>query len=177
MNLIDIVKDMSWPDGADCCVQDGCGTVKWIAGSPVEYGRLSSERSPDTDGRWWFRSTFSGTREFEYKPQLAIDYAFSPLSQDHLTTIITRQDWENAQTKKDQTVYPNLKQDGDKLLSTGGITLRQYYAGLAMQGIMSDLVNFNDRCVEFGQRGDDVITQWSIAIADALIEKLEETND
>lgn len=77
---------------------------------------------------------------------------------------------------KDKPAFPNQYETivGSKLeetervllRSTGGMTLRQYYAGLAMQGFLS-----SGKWV-----GVDELAQSSINIADALIAELEKAN-
>lgn len=66
---------------------------------------------------------------------------------------------------KDQPIYPNIKLVGDygRELRLQGMTLREHYAGLAMQGILS---NTNHQWPL-----EDVV-KYSVEYADALIDQL-----
>ena len=52
--------------------------------------------------------------------------------------------------------------------STKGITLREYYAGLALQGYMAN----KDRPTYFHPKDD---AEWCVKVADALIAELEKS--
>ncbi len=56
--------------------------------------------------------------------------------------------------------------------SDGGMTMRQYYAGLAMQGIVAGHLAQSDEKV-IGEGDPSLIAQTAIALADALIAALE----
>lgn len=68
---------------------------------------------------------------------------------------------------------PNIKLTPDEALECikehAGITLREHYAGLAMQGIMSKtVINLRQKDNLF-----ECVTDLSIELADRLIHKLE----
>jgi hypothetical protein len=58
-----------------------------------------------------------------------------------------------------------------RTMTDGGMTLREYYAGLAMQGL---LANANGAMTEGGSRifSPDAISDLSLKHADALLDKL-----
>lgn len=62
-----------------------------------------------------------------------------------------------------QQVYPTQRQRFSRLDDDRGITLRQYYAGLAMQGLVADS-NVRDE--------PENIARVSIQLADALLHEL-----
>jgi hypothetical protein len=60
--------------------------------------------------------------------------------------------------------------DSQKQYLQEGLTKREYFAGLALQGI----------CMEkYVQRDDDreIIAEWSVKMADALLAELEKTKE
>jgi hypothetical protein len=62
----------------------------------------------------------------------------------------------------DKPAFP-VPYDATGFTAVGGITLREYYAGLAMQGLM----DANDLAKE------ESIAKWAVGYADALIAELE----
>jgi hypothetical protein len=64
---------------------------------------------------------------------------------------------------KQKSVHPKIERhySTGKVLNEGGITLKEYYAGLFAQSLLAK-----------GQTGESVTT-WAIEYADELIEKLE----
>jgi hypothetical protein len=71
------------------------------------------------------------------------------------------------ETKSNQCAFPA----DSKTMTDGGMTLREYYAGLAMQGL---LANANGAMTEGSSRtfSPDGISDLAIKNADALLEKL-----
>jgi len=70
-----------------------------------------------------------------------------------------------------ENIYPiTIEDNGNPSVTYLGLTKREYFAGLAMQGI----------CVEkYVKRDDDreVIAKWSVEMADALLAELEKTKE
>jgi hypothetical protein len=69
---------------------------------------------------------------------------------------------------KDTPAYPNTRKKVENgcLITANdlGLTKREYFAGLAMQGLLAsgDVASYN-------------ITQWAVEYADTLLEELEES--
>jgi hypothetical protein len=79
---------------------------------------------------------------------------------------------EQIQMKSDgtvETVFPQSKQVGVCAITEGGLTLRQYYAGLALQGVM---VNAGRNGFSFNDTPKEAVRQ-----ADALIKELEKDDE
>lgn len=55
-----------------------------------------------------------------------------------------------------------------------GLTKREYFAGLAMQALVSDIVNAESKGYEVTS---DVTAKEAVSMADALLAELEKTND
>lgn len=71
----------------------------------------------------------------------------------------------------DRLAFPALGSDG--VLFTG-MTLRQYYAGVAMQGLLAN-PGFKDSAIRFAPPDGDIKTVYSrqaTVAADALLEEL-----
>lgn len=73
----------------------------------------------------------------------------------------------------DMPAMPNLKkwvsENAYESISDGGLTKREYFAGLAMQGLLSGA------CFESKYHFTDLQTE-AVGIADALLAKLEKSN-
>ena len=59
-------------------------------------------------------------------------------------------------------IYPT--RDSVGCPATNGMTLRQLYVGMAMQGMLADAQNFDQSA--------DTVAKWSVECADALLEAL-----
>lgn len=75
-------------------------------------------------------------------------------------------------SKGNEPAYPNelAAPTNDGYLSTAGLTKREYFAGLAMQGILScrpDPVS--------DASWNEAVAAWSVIAADSLLAELEKT--
>lgn len=75
--------------------------------------------------------------------------------------------------KGDETVHPlecGLDKDGDKNYHYTGLTKREHFAAMAMQGLASsiDKVKIDENTLKMPQN----IASWAVVFADALIEEL-----
>lgn len=66
-------------------------------------------------------------------------------------------------------VNGEMKQIGDVAVSYGGMTLREHYAGLAMQGVIAGIAT-NE---EFFNWDESDIANHAVRAADALLAELE----
>jgi hypothetical protein len=66
---------------------------------------------------------------------------------------------------KDQPAFPTLEHSSPDWLTTPGMTLRQYYAGQAMMGIIAS--------VKYTHIPYDAISENCVKATDALIKALE----
>lgn len=110
MNLIDIVKQLPWPDGAAVVVQDctvnGTGLLKYCYTDLVEQLKYIDEQ----------RSKFWVTNE------CPVRWAASELADDHDEAIVTHADWlEATMNTETQIPMPEMvsipKQDLEALLA------------------------------------------------------------
>lgn len=65
-------------------------------------------------------------------------------------------------TKADDFVNAEFKQAGERTLSTGGLTKREYFAAMALQGILASS----------SENTFEKDANWATKAADALIEEL-----
>ena len=63
-------------------------------------------------------------------------------------------------------VNGDFKQVGDVSIREGGLTKREHFAAIAMQGIVGNEFLIRDKC-------DHSIARRALSIADALLEELE----
>lgn len=68
-------------------------------------------------------------------------------------------------------IYPSEREiSGGGTMQTFGLTKREHFAAMAMQGIMS-----SNEC---GIGHDpNTVAEWAVSLADALLEELEKTKD
>jgi len=83
MKLIELVKDLYWPEGATHCAQDDDGEFSYFISKP--------EMTRRDGGGWWASAT----------PPIVSDIS-STISEDWQTTIITREEWEAAQPSTEE---------------------------------------------------------------------------
>lgn len=85
-------------------------------------------------------------------------------------------------SRADESAFPEIKTETDSddckvwhdVHSTGGMTIREYFAGLAMQGLLaSDVIN-DYKTTGFGV---DQITALAIEHADHLLAELEKKRE
>lgn len=69
-------------------------------------------------------------------------------------------------------VYPNFIKIGNVARSDGGMTMREYYIGQALQGITSATMNYQREWT--GQMNPDWIAEAAIKHADAVMKRLED---
>lgn len=96
--LLELVKDLDWPEGAVCVVQDGDGVIKWLPSMPIgqaEFG--GSDKSPDIDGDWWFVDSVG--EEVWGGECVVYDLYSVPPTSDWSSSIITKELWQDAQSK------------------------------------------------------------------------------
>jgi len=77
---------------------------------------------------------------------------------------------ETKPDPKNKPVYPVIERyfkETNTVKSTPGITLREHYAGLAMQGLCAN--------TEWATSSESSIADSSVSQADALIEELNKT--
>jgi hypothetical protein len=79
---------------------------------------------------------------------------------------------------KDASAYPysHIREDGNEY--SYGLSKREYFAGMAMQGLLASGLFFEDwfedRSLELGRGKSKLIAKWAIDVADRLLEKLED---
>ena len=75
--------------------------------------------------------------------------------------------------------YQPLK-DGQKTgweIKFGGLTKREYFAGLAMQGIMSNSALVNMELNPKNNLKDSVLAEYSVRMADLILKELEKEGE
>lgn len=75
----------------------------------------------------------------------------------------------------DKAVHGELKQVGKTCVKDGGLTKREHFAALAMQGLLSDKANMEHAYAHMnsGETMYERIAKQSTAMADALLAELE----
>jgi len=73
---------------------------------------------------------------------------------------------------KNEHAFPHIHVEGSVLRVEGGLSKREYFAGLAMQAIVSSGID-NDSQTRFSEES---IAEGAVLQADALIAELEKTN-
>lgn len=67
-----------------------------------------------------------------------------------------------------ENIYPiTIEDNGNSSVTYLGLTKREYFAGLALQGMMANQ--------HLTSTENDTIARWSVEIADALLAELEKT--
>jgi len=85
----------------------------------------------------------------------------------------TQQEWAEHQNKMlNLYAFPGRQMaligDNEEEVATQGITKREYFAGLAMQGM------FANPSIDVTVIDEDKITQWSVNAADSILKKLSQ---
>jgi len=77
-------------------------------------------------------------------------------------------------TEQDQPAHPTMEQGSDSvglpcIYTTPGLTKREYFAGLAMQGLLH---NFRDNGMYEHSKSHPMVSKESVRCADSLIAEL-----
>lgn len=96
ITLLALVRDLLWPEGAVCVVQDRFGLVTWLPSMPCASCRYGgSSTFPDDDGDWWWRA--DGLGRITCDERYSADFRYAPLTSDWNTAVITKGEWESVQ--------------------------------------------------------------------------------